>query len=128
MTYQDDSPDETIIALQREYLRDAPARLAELRKDLAAFQAGEPDALESLRARFHRLAGSGGSYGFPRVSEISREMEQRILTPPAPTPQEADIFEEAIEGLKSALDAAASDFEPSVPTGKVPGLAGAPSW
>jgi diguanylate cyclase (GGDEF)-like protein len=122
VTYQDDPPDETIIALQREYLRDAPARLAELRKDLAAFRAGEPDALESLRARFHRLAGSGGSYGFPRVSEISRAMEQRILTPPAPTPQEADQFDEAINGLKTALDTAATDFEPSLPTGKIPGF------
>jgi len=54
--------DQVLEALRREYIADGPARLAELRKDLAAFMAGEPDAAESLKSRFHRLAGSGGSY------------------------------------------------------------------
>ena len=53
-------------------------RYEDLRKDLAAFRSGEADALESLRQRFHRLAGSGGSYGFPRVTEIARAMEQLL--------------------------------------------------
>jgi len=100
----DEQLDDAMAALQREYLREAPARLAELHKDLAAFRAGEADALESLRVRFHRLAGSGGSYGFPRVTEVARAMEQRILADPAPTPQEADLFEQAIRDLKAALD------------------------
>ena len=82
--------DDPMLELQHEYIREAPARLAELRKDLAAFRAGEPDALESLRQRFHRLAGSGGSYGFQRVTDVARAMEHRILTPPAPTVREAD--------------------------------------
>ena len=58
--------------LKREYLYDAPGRLAELRKDVAAFRAGEADATQSLIGRFHRLAGSGGSYGFPEITEIAR--------------------------------------------------------
>ncbi len=118
---EQDMMDEAIVALQREYLREAPARLAELRKDLTAFRAGEADALESLRVRFHRLAGSGGSYGFPRVTEIARAQEQRILTPPAPTPQEADQFEEAIDALKEALDATIPDpATPPTAGGKLP--------
>ncbi len=116
----DEPLDEAMASLQREYLREAPARLADLRKDLAAFRAGEPDALESLRVRFHRLAGSGGSYGFPRVTEIARAMEERILTEPKPTPQEADHFEQAIGDLKVALDDTAVDpVLPEQPT-KVP--------
>jgi diguanylate cyclase (GGDEF)-like protein len=109
-------------ALQHEYIREAPARLAELRKDLAAFKAGEPDSLESLRQRFHRLAGSGGSYGFPKVTDISRAMEHRILETPAPTPQEAELFAEAIADLKAAFDSASGDLGIPSPTGKVPGF------
>lgn len=116
------SEEQVLAELQREYLRDAPARLAELRKDLQAFRNGEADALESLRVRFHRLAGSGGSYGFPRVTEIAREMEQRILTPPAPTPQEAERFEQAIADLKAELDRGMPQYEPPQPATRLPGF------
>ncbi len=114
--------DEAFAALRRDYLRDAPERLAELRKDLAAFRAGEQDALESLRQRFHRLAGSGGSYGFPGVTDIAREMEHWILTPPAPTPQKGDRFERAIQDLRTVFDAAAGDLDMPTVLGRLPGF------
>lgn len=119
----DASIDEAFVILQREYLADAPARLADLHKDLAAFRMGEPDALESLRRRFHQLAGSGGSYGFPRVTEISRAMEHRMLTPPPLLGTDADLIEQAIQDLRSAFDQAAVDFAEPVPMGKLPGFA-----
>jgi diguanylate cyclase (GGDEF)-like protein len=114
--------DEAVASLQRDYLRDAPERLAELRKDVAAFRAGEPDALASLRQRFHRLAGSGGSYGFPRVTEVARAMENRILTPPEPTVQEAEQFEQAIADLRTAFDAAAAGLDMPTVLGRLPGF------
>ena len=115
--------DPAFAALQRDYLREAPARLAELRKDLAAFRAKEPDALESLRNRFHRLAGSGGSYGFPRVTDVARAQEIRILTPPVPTPEtDAEAFEEAILNLKAAFDDAAVDIGMPMVLGRLPGF------
>lgn len=112
--------DHEILALQREYLREAPARLAELTKDLTAFRTGETDALESLRQRFHRLAGSGGSYGFPRVTEIAREMEHLILTPPPPQPQQSDVFETAIADLRTAFDEASVDLGVPMSMGRLP--------
>ncbi|MBK6493658.1 MAG: diguanylate cyclase [Gemmatimonadetes bacterium] len=114
--------DDPMLELQHEYIREAPARLAELRKDVAAFRAGEPDALESLRQRFHRLAGSGGSYGFQRVTDVSRAMEHRILTPPAPTIREADIFSHAIRDLEDAFNNAATDVGLPAVLGKIPGF------
>lgn len=123
MTGTDDRIDDAFVILQREYLADAPARLADLRKDLAAFRAGEPDALDSLRRRFHQLAGSGGSYGYPRITEIARGIEHRILTPPALTPQDADVIEQAIQDLKETFDGAAGDLADPVPMGKIPGFA-----
>jgi len=120
---EDSAVDEAFIILQREYLADAPARLADLRKDLAAFRAGEPESLESLRRRFHQLAGSGGSFGIPRVTEIGRAMEHRILTPPPLTANDADLIEQAIQDLKQAFDQAGIDFAEPVPMGKLPGFA-----
>ncbi|HRP07469.1 MAG TPA: diguanylate cyclase [Gemmatimonadales bacterium] len=117
-----DDFDPAILPLRREYLADSGERLAELRKDVAAFRAGEPDALESLRVRFHRLAGSGGSFGFPKVTDIARAMEERIITPPAPLPQEADLFEQAIVDLRAAFDEGAPSFDESPPSGKIAGF------
>ncbi len=114
MTGVIDPEDPVFVELRREYLADATERLAELRKDLDAFRVGEPDALNSLRQRFHRLAGSGGSYGFPKVSETAREMERRILTAPIPTPQESDQFEHALHNLRAAFDEAAQKI-PAAP-------------
>jgi diguanylate cyclase (GGDEF)-like protein len=117
-----DESDDSIVELRRNYLRDAPERLTELRKDLAAFRAGESDALASLRQRFHRLAGSGGSYGFPGVTEVARRMEQRILATPPPTLDDADLFDQAIRDLHIAFDSVATDLDMPMVLGRVPGF------
>ena len=90
--------------LRREYLAEAPARLSEMRKDLAAWAAGEPDAANSLKVRFHRLAGSGGSYGFPDISQLARTTERWIGANPNPDPAGASHVESAIAALASIFD------------------------
>jgi diguanylate cyclase (GGDEF)-like protein len=92
-----DALDDTMLALQREYLAEFPERLEELRDDIAAFRALRPEAAASLRTRFHRLAGSGGSYGFPEISAVAHEMEQWMATKPAPG--EAPRLDEAVDRL-----------------------------
>ncbi|MEO6057378.1 MAG: Hpt domain-containing protein, partial [Gemmatimonadales bacterium] len=79
-----DALDDAMLELRREYLAEFPERLEELRDDIAAFRALRPEAAASLKNRFHRLAGSGGSYGFPAISVIAREMEQWMAAKPAP--------------------------------------------
>lgn len=79
-----DESDELFQQLRKEYLAEAPVRLDELRKDLAAACAREPEALASLRSRFHKLAGSGGSYGFPAITDASRDGEHWLLDHPEP--------------------------------------------
>jgi diguanylate cyclase (GGDEF)-like protein len=92
-----DALDDTLLALQREYLAEFAERLEELRDDIAAFRALRPEAAASLRSRFHRLAGSGGSYGFPEISVVAHEMEQWMSTKPAPG--EAPRLDEAVDRL-----------------------------
>ena len=65
-----DAHDEAYRELQREYLDELPKMFAELRSDIDSFRQGQP-VLPALRTGFHRLAGSGGSYGFPESHAAS---------------------------------------------------------
>jgi diguanylate cyclase (GGDEF)-like protein len=98
--------------LRREYLQEAPARLTDLRKDADAFRGGEPDAAASLATRFHRLAGSGGSYGFEEISRIARAAERWLRGDPAPTPADAPRIDAMLADLACAFDAAAREIGP----------------
>ena len=89
--------DAALRELQQEYLAEFPDRLDELRTEIAAFRALRPEAAAALKMRFHRLAGSGGSYGFPEISVVAREMEQWMATKPAPG--EAPRLDQAVERL-----------------------------
>lgn len=78
-----DPLDSALLELQRGYLASMPGRLQELRSDLAALATGKPEATASLKSRLHRLAGSGGSFGFLDLSAIAREAERYLATSPA---------------------------------------------
>ena len=93
--------DEAFLELQLEYLADFPARLDELRSALAAFRAGQGESAASLKTQFHRLAGSGGSYGFPEISEVARGLEMWLAE--GPPVSEASRIQEGIERLATIL-------------------------
>lgn len=65
-------------ALRAEYLADSPERVRELSAALGRLRAKDLAALADLQRYFHRLAGSGGSYGFPLVTDRSREAEHAV--------------------------------------------------
>ena len=85
--------------LRREYLAEGAARLSELRADIDRLRAADPDALGSLRTRFHRLVGSGGSYGFPEISSLARDAERRLGPDSAAAPDAADWLEDVVDQL-----------------------------
>ena len=66
---------EVMRGLRREYLKGAPQRLEELSAQLAALEKGDAAQLDALRRGLHKLAGSGGSYGFDEVSQAARAGE-----------------------------------------------------
>jgi len=100
--------------LQREYLDGLPRMLAELRSEIEAFRNGGK-VLPALRTAFHRLAGSGGSYGFPEISEIARAAERVVLSDPPPA--EAGKLDDAVRRLEALLTLARARFSagPGVP-------------
>jgi hypothetical protein len=94
-------------ALRREYLADSAQRVDELRGLLARLAKGERVALRELTQAFHRLAGSGGSYGFPLVSTQSRDGE-RLATRLAA--EAGPIADTDIASLRGCVDAIALAF------------------
>jgi HPt (histidine-containing phosphotransfer) domain-containing protein len=97
--------DDPILELQREYLAELPGMLLLIRSEIDRFRHGNAGAAASLRTRFHRLAGSGGSYGFPAISAVAREAEQWLRTdPPAAEAARLDAAVTRLEGI--AVEAA----------------------
>lgn len=97
-------------ALRAEYLADAPRKITELWSALARVQNGEPDAVGELRTLVHRLAGSGGAYGFPVVTERARAAEQLIDRHGAARFAGAEVAQlrAHLQALADALDQARS--------------------
>lgn len=85
--------------LRRDYLAESGARLAELRADADAWRAGDASFLAALRTRFHRLVGSGGSYGFPEISSAARQVERWLAASPPLDAANADILDDSIDRL-----------------------------
>jgi diguanylate cyclase (GGDEF)-like protein len=103
-----DPTDRAFQELQREYLSSMPARLDELRSDIAEFRAGYRNATDSLKTRLHRLAGSGGSYGFLELSSIAREAEHWLAG--NPSPGEADQLAGLVDRLAKAVGTAEGEI------------------
>ncbi len=100
--------------LRREYLADSPKRMAELRGLSDRLAHGDAGALADFRQAFHRLAGSGGSYGFPLVSTKSREAEhlvQRLAAAGAElTAADLTAIDTCVAGIALAFEEAAATF------------------
>ena len=105
--------DPALLALQQEYVASLPLRIQELKADLESWSQGSTEAAGSLRSRLHRLAGSGGSYGFAEISAIAREAERWLGANPA-TREPAELMPLlerltlAARAAKEGLAAAAS--------------------
>ena len=81
-------PVEQLRRLRDSYAEQLPSRLALLRQNFAACQPHgdrhhpdpgshpqDPDPLQTLRYVAHGLAGSGATFGFPKVSDFARQLE-----------------------------------------------------
>ena len=99
--------DEAYRELQREYLDDLPRIFAELRADIESFRQGRA-VVSALQTGFHRLAGSGGSYGFPEISEIARKAERFVTS--RPPVEQAGKLDDAVKRLEAVLTLARSHF------------------
>ncbi|HMU60804.1 MAG TPA: Hpt domain-containing protein, partial [Gemmatimonadales bacterium] len=65
--------------------------------------AGEDGAETDLMVLFHRLAGSGGAYGFPQVSTTARELERLLRSEPHWTPARLAEVQAGIQEIADAF-------------------------
>jgi diguanylate cyclase (GGDEF)-like protein len=73
------SPDivEQLRLQQEGYTKQLPAKLAQMKQAFSKRQ--DEDALRTLRFLAHGLAGSGGSFGYPELSEAARRLEGMVV-------------------------------------------------
>jgi HPt (histidine-containing phosphotransfer) domain-containing protein len=61
--------------LKAHYRKALPARIAALEAGRGPMAAGAAEAWTEVRRLAHSLRGSGGTYGFPEVTEAARLLE-----------------------------------------------------
>lgn len=96
---------ETMQQLRAEYVREARANLETVTLLVERLeQDRSPKALPDLARRFHGLAGSGFTYGFPEVSALGRRGEKACKTVAerggAPLPTELGEWHAVLHGLR----------------------------
>ena len=120
---EDEAPDPTLEAAMRplraEYLYEAPERIRELSSALGRLRAGDASAFDDLERYYHRLAGSGGSYGFPDITERGRAAERAVrrLAREARVLRREDfeLLEEQVLSVAEVFQAAQRQFEAERP-------------
>jgi HPt (histidine-containing phosphotransfer) domain-containing protein len=68
--------DHELNELRREFLDEARGKVTEMQSALTGEH--NPDALERLSYLAHQLKGSGGSYGYQRISDDASGLEKAI--------------------------------------------------
>ena len=66
--------DQELDELRREFLAEAAAKVREIQANVDADRSR--DSIERLTYLAHQLKGSGGSYGFERISAEAAELEK----------------------------------------------------
>ncbi len=101
-----------LAALRENFVNQLPERLQTLEKTWLDFQQQDqnPEALKEIRTMAHRLAGSGGTFGFPALSDRSRELEQFIqgflLNETVPSVEETEEIEARVSALRRVSEEA----------------------
>ncbi len=95
--------------LKREFLAEADEKVREIQAKLD----GElsPEALERLTYLAHQLKGSGGSYGFARISTDAAELESAVeqLVEDG-TPGIDDRIQQHVFSLRTEVDRRMKEF------------------
>lgn len=70
--------DHELDELKREFLAEAEVKVREMQAALEGSRT--PESLDRLAYLAHQLKGSGGSYGYQRISNDAAELEKAVET------------------------------------------------
>jgi len=106
----DESFEETFSRLRLRYMEKARARCDGFLAVLERLESTEADgeALDEIRQSFHKLSGSGATYGFPRVSEIGLQGE---LACDAIRKRAGLVRRDDVDALRQLVDALRREFD-----------------
>ena len=95
--------------IRADYRRGSTEKLAAIARSIERLEKhGRPDTLDELRRRFHGLAGSGLTYGFPGVSVAGRRGEdlcRAVARDGGPPPAETlAAWRRLLEALRREFD------------------------
>ena len=103
-------------ALRERYIADLTEQESQFRQAMTSLRESEleTDARDALRARAHKLAGNGATYGFDDISRTAAALEA-ILEPGTSVSRDALLFHlgDLIDAMVAAHTTAPSD--PSLP-------------
>jgi len=90
--------------LKREFLAEADEKVREIQTRIDG--ESSPETLERLSYLAHQLKGSGGSYGFQRISIDAAELETAVelLAREGPRPGIDDRIQEHVFNLRAEVD------------------------
>jgi chemotaxis protein histidine kinase CheA len=96
--------DHELNELKREFLDEAREKVIEMQTALD--RTSDRESLERLAYLAHQLKGSGGSYGYQRISTDAAELEKCVE---AEAPDEARI-QQFVVSLRAEIDRAAREL------------------
>ena len=99
------------------YAAALPEKIAELQTLLGKLGSDNSDAAVAALAQAHKLAGSGGTFGFPAISAAAAEIE-KILTKHAgggepANPEQGHALADGLQALQAALQPSAASPDPA---------------
>ena len=95
---------------RKEYKQNLPSKIDEIRDRWSSLRNGDwnLDQLIELLNLVHRIAGSGGVYGFSKISEVACKLEsllQEATRSKKPMGQKGkDKIEDYLEDLREAIN------------------------
>lgn len=96
--------------LKREFLDEARGKVEEMQSALS--DPGSPEALDRLAYLAHQLKGSGGSYGYQRISTDAAALEKALESRAGGEAGEGldEEIERYVVDLRSEIDRAAREL------------------
>lgn len=113
--------------LCQEYVKRLPDDIHRLKDFLAEIEADSSaeDPRQGLKQLAHKLSGTGGSFGFPSISEAGRDLEEALLDdlqfPVAPLTKKTQILIDAcLAATEEKIDSENSFFTESEENNNLP--------
>ena len=102
--------DQELIELKREFLDEAREKVGEMQ---SALEDASSESLDRISYLAHQLKGSGGSYGYQRISHDAAALEEALEKRNGSATVDPQV-QQYVVNLRSEIDRCARDLEVTV--------------